>query len=106
MKKIILVSALAFTVSACAKGPDSIAPVSMNGAYDGISCSAANKMLTEERARYNALASKQKGAVAGDAIGVFLIGVPVSSLTGGDAEGQIAESKGKIIALETRLLSC
>jgi hypothetical protein len=44
--------------------------------------------------------------VAGDAVGVLLIGVPVSSLTGGDVSGQIALEKGKIAALDARLLSC
>jgi len=42
----------------------------------------------------------------GDAVGVFLIGVPVSSLSGSDKEGLIATSKGKVTALETRLLRC
>jgi hypothetical protein len=44
--------------------------------------------------------------VAGDAVGVLLIGVPVSSLTGGDVSGQIALEKGKIAALDARLLGC
>jgi hypothetical protein len=30
----------------------------------------------------------------------------VSSLSGGDKEGMIATSKGKILALETRMRSC
>jgi hypothetical protein len=42
----------------------------------------------------------------GDAIGVFLIGVPVSSLSGGDKEGLIAAAKGKELALQNRLLGC
>ena len=41
-----------------------------------------------------------------DAVGVFLIGVPVSSLTGGDVSGHIAASKGKILALEARMTGC
>lgn len=34
-------------------------------------------------------------------MGVFLIGVPASSLTGGDKEGDISVSKGKVIAIES-----
>lgn len=32
--------------------------------------------------------------------GVFLIGVPVSSLTGADKEGIIAQRKGEVVAIE------
>jgi hypothetical protein len=39
-------------------------------------------------------------------LGVFLIGVPVSSLSGGDRAGQIATLKGQVLALETRLAGC
>ena len=46
------------------------------------------------------------GAVTGDAVGVFLVGVPISSVTGGNKEGQIAASKGKVDALQARLLTC
>ena len=53
-----------------------------------------------------ALSAAQKKAVSGDAFGVFLIGVPVSSLNDKDKEGAIATSKGKILALESRLLTC
>ena len=62
--------------------------------------------LVLETQQLAALEGKQKGAVAGDAIGVFLIGVPVSSLTGGDVSGHIATSKGKVLALEARVASC
>lgn len=106
MKTFTTVLFVALALSACAKGPDAIAPISMGDAYLMMPCDKAATRLSEERARYNVLASKQKGAVAGDAIGVFLIGVPMSSLTGGDVEGQVAESKGKILALEARQSAC
>ena len=87
----------------CAKGPDAIAPVSMGNAFQSTSCSTARTMLSEERQVLAALETKQRSAVAGDAVGVFLIGVPVSSLSGNDVSGGIAASKGKVLALETRL---
>ena len=105
MKRMLLISALAL-VAACAQSPDAIAPVSMAGAFEGVSCQQARTMLIEERQTLAALESQQRSAVAGDAFGVFLIGVPVSSLTGGDKAGMIAASKGKVIALENRLMRC
>lgn len=104
--KFPIIAAAALSLAACAQNPASIAPVSMGSAFASYDCRAASADLAAERQSLAALESKQKGAVAGDAIGVFLIGVPVSSLTGGDVAGHIATSKGKIIALEARVAAC
>jgi hypothetical protein len=63
-------------------------------------------MLIAEQQTLASLSAAQQSAVTGDAVGVFLIGVPMSSLSGGDKEGAIAASKGKILALEARLVTC
>jgi hypothetical protein len=78
----------------------------MGNAFAAIPCEQAKLDLTAERKTLAALESKQKGAVIGDAVGVFLIGVPVSSLTGNDRSGAIAASKGKVLSLEARTASC
>lgn len=78
----------------------------MVGAYDNLSCKKSRPMLEQERQTLVALETQQKSAQTGDAIGVFLILVPVSSLTGADREGAIATSKGKILALEARVQEC
>lgn len=101
---ILLTSAIG--LSACAQSPDAIAPVSMGNAFAGTSCQSARAEMMREQQTLAALSSQQKSAVAGDAVGVLLIGVPVSSLTGNDKAGLIAASKGKVIALETRIRSC
>ncbi len=93
-------------VAACAKGPDSIPPVAMYNAFVAVPCADARAQLMQERQTLAALEGKQRSAVAGDAVGVFLIGVPVSSLTGNDVSGQIGASKGKVLALESRMMSC
>ena len=97
---------LSLLLVGCAKSPDAIVPVSMAGAYDGISCSKARTLLAQEQSNLAALSDQQRSAATGDAVGVFLLGVPMASVTGGDNEGQIASSKGKIDALQARLLSC
>ncbi|MEO1222533.1 MAG: hypothetical protein AAFY42_14570 [Pseudomonadota bacterium] len=93
-------------VSACAPAPESIAPISMGNAFQSLSCGDAYAILQDEKTTLAALEERQRDAQAGDAIGVFLIGVPVSSLSGNDVSGEIAASKGKVIALENRMLTC
>jgi Skp family chaperone for outer membrane proteins len=101
MRTTIATFALA-AMAGCAQSPDSIAPVSMGNAFAAMDCRQAQAELITERQNLAALSAQQQSAVAGDAIGVFLIGVPMSSLTGGDKAGLIAASKGKINALQAR----
>jgi len=98
----MLAAALAAAVSGCAKNPESITAMSMPvNAYTGLSC----KQLAEEHAKsstaLSAVEAQQRQAVTGDAVGVFLIGVPVSSLSGADKEGMVAQHKGEIIAIQS-----
>jgi hypothetical protein len=98
--------AAALTISACAKTPSAIAPVPMGQAFAATPCNQVVANLNAERQRVNSLSGQQRAAATGDAIGVFLILVPVSSLTGSDVEGELATSKGKVLALEERARSC
>lgn len=62
-------------------------------------------MMTEKNEvaiKLNAANKKQNNAQAADAIGVFLVLIPVSKLTG-DAEGEIGQLKGENLALERAL---
>lgn len=102
----VLVLSAAAALSACAKGPDSIAPVSMGNAFAAMDCRQAAGDLQVARQNVETLSSAQRGAVAGDAIGVFLLGIPVGSLTGGDKAGELGAEKGKVLALEARMRSC
>jgi hypothetical protein len=51
----------------------------------------------EELAKFSEM---QNSKATGDAWGVFLLGVPVSQLTG-DHEADVAKSKGVVEAIET-----
>lgn len=105
MKNVIMISMVAL-MAACAQTPGSIEPADVGNPYARVSCAQAKSGLATETAKLDALIQKQKGAVAGDAIGVFLIGVPVSSLAGKDVADEIAISKGKILSLESRVANC
>lgn len=96
----------AAAVSACAQSPGSIAPVPMGNAYADLSCRNAHATMMQEKTTLAVLESKQRGAAAGDALGVALIGLPISSMAGNDVGGEIAATKGKVQALELRLARC
>lgn len=107
MKLAILFPALALGLLACAQSPDAIAPATMpQGSFEAFSCQQLVAEGAAVSSRLAALEADQRAAVAGDAVGVFLVGVPFSSVTGGDKAGLIAVEKGKMIAVEARLQRC
>lgn len=107
MKPTILIAAALPMLAACAQRPDAIAPADMPARmYSDVSCSAARAEFAQVSDRLAALEKQQNDAATGDAIGVFLIGVPTSSLTGGDKAGQISVEKGRKLALEARMRGC
>jgi len=105
MKKIACGLAVLAVVAGCAKRPDSIAPAAIPmEAYAQMECNMLNADLAKERETLTVLSRAQNDAATGDAFGVFVIGVPISSVAGGDKEGLIAVSKGKVQAMESAKL--
>jgi len=101
ISRAVIVTACAITLASCAKRPDAISPAAIPiQAYQGQSCEQLASTLATERQTLARISDAQNNAATGDAIGVFLVGVPVSSVSGGDQEGNIAVSKGKIQAIE------
>tara|TARA_R110002126_G_scaffold167330_5_gene315630 strand:+ start:88515 stop:88754 length:240 start_codon:yes stop_codon:yes gene_type:complete len=78
----------------------------MTGAFNAISCKDARKQLEAERQTLVKLEKQQNSAATADAVGVFLVLVPISKVTGGDKAGEVGTSKGKVLALEQRLSTC
>lgn len=106
MKKAILAAATLAALSSCAKRPDAIVPVDIPmAAYSNQSCESLGQELIKEQQSLAAISKAQNDAANGDAFGVFLIGVPMSSAVGGDKEGQVAVAKGKVQAIENTLKS-
>lgn len=84
------------------KRPDAIVPVDIPmAAYTNLGCPALAQELAREKALLASVSKQQHDAATGDAMGVFLIGVPMSSTFGGDKEGQVAVAKGKVNAIES-----
>ncbi|MEQ8818076.1 MAG: hypothetical protein RLO51_08430 [Thalassobaculum sp.] len=91
---------VALTLAACAKSPSSIAPASVaSSEYEHLGCHELNRVRTETEFKLADASSRQNDAQTADAIGVFLVLIPVSALTG-DAEGEVAQYKGEKLAIE------
>ncbi|WLS03117.1 hypothetical protein [Shinella oryzae] len=102
----LVVALAAASITSCAKRPDAIVPADIPmAAYTGQSCASLSTELAKEKAALHAVSKQQNDAASGDAFGVFLIGVPMSSTFGGDKEGQVAVAKGKVQAIENAMKS-
>jgi hypothetical protein len=80
----------------CAKSAESIAPAYVSHVqYQGYTC----QQLADERAHIGQALStasqQQDNARTNDTVGVLLIGLPVSSLSGDNIAPQIAQLKGE-----------
>ena len=98
-RKIRLFVLLVF-LSGCAKSPESISPAYISEVgYLNWSC----QQLAEEDGKLrNALAvasTQQENARTNDTVGVLLIGLPVSSLSGDNIAPEIARLKGEAEAI-------
>ncbi len=81
---IIIGAAIVATLSACATPPERISGVANAG-----------PCTMQDRQRLAILSNKQTKTANSDALGVFLIGLPVGSMGGGDNEAEIAILKGR-----------
>lgn len=94
-------------LAACAKAPGSVAPIPMpNGMFAQMSCEQTRAEHVAGTAALNTLERQQRNAATGDAISVFMLGLPASSLFGGDKSGDLGVAKGKMLALDARLATC
>lgn len=83
--KLCLTAALCGALAACATPPSRI---KADASAAGAPCSRA------DRVRLADLSREQGRAATNDAVGVFLIGLPLGSMTGPDHEKEIARLKG------------
>ncbi|ARP67789.1 hypothetical protein A9K65_015555 [Mesorhizobium sp. WSM1497] len=90
MKHTVLTISVLASLAGCATPPDRISGIPNSGP-----CTQA------DRERLAVITNQQNKAATGDALGVFLIGVPVASMSGGDHEAEIAILKGRCGAPKT-----
>ena len=103
MKRLICFAA---ALEGSANRPSTIVPVDIPmAAYTNLECQQLAQEQVKEQTSLAALSKSQNDAANGDAFGVFLIGVPVGSVAGGDKEGDVAVSKGKVQAIQSAMMS-
>lgn len=106
MKGKTLVILACAVMAGCAKRPDAIVPADIPiAAYSNLDCQALAQEAIKEQQALSAVSKQQNDAATGDAFGVFLVGVPMSSTFGGDKEGQVAVSKGKVQAIQSAMMA-
>lgn len=102
IKQMLSIIAISL-IAGCAKSPSSIAPVAVaSSEYADFSCQQLQVEMMTNETELNDAIRRQNNAQAADALGVFLVLIPVSALTG-DAESDVALNKGEKIAIEREL---
>lgn len=101
LKKITLLSLAVAVISGCASRPESIsASYVSHEKYIGNECTVLATNMADARAELGKYSDLQNEKANGDAVGVFLLGIPFSQLSG-DHEADVAKWKGEIEAIET-----
>jgi len=100
MRVFLYVAVSAVVLSACAKQPENIAAAAMPTApYERMSCAELAGHALAKTQQIEGLSAEQRDAASGDALGVFLLGLPLSSMSGGDQETAIAIARGEMNAI-------
>lgn len=93
--KIVTIFTVALALSTCAKAPSQIPAAQIEAeTFATLTCDQLAEKDVEQHQLLKALSTQQKQAQAGDAVGVFLLGLPVSSMSGGDRETEIPWPRG------------
>ncbi len=92
-------------LSACAAPPESIAPSYVSPiSYSGLNCSDLSGEVARVDAALTQASQQQEQAHGNDVVGVLLIGVPVSTLSGTNVAPQVASLKGQQEAIHLAML--
>ena len=100
-KTFVFLAATTLLLAGCANRPESIrASFVSHEKYSHLDCIQLATKMGDTRAELEKFSKLQDSKANGDAVGVFLVLIPVSKLTG-DHEGDVARYKGEVEAIET-----
>lgn len=101
MLKAITTLGAAVALTACAQKPESIQAAYVSPtSYQGWSCQQLQSEATRVDAALQRASAAQEKARSNDTVGVIFLGLPVSSLSGGNVATQIADLKGRKDVIE------
>ena len=99
--KIAAILIATSTLVGCANRPETIrASFVSHEKYAELNCERLSDRMANTRVELVKYSKMQDGKATGDAIGVFLLGIPFSKLSG-DHEGDVARLKGEVEAIDT-----
>lgn len=91
---------IAMSLAACASSPEGIAPAKVSEEpYLTWSCERLGEESYRLRDALAAASAEQQRAARNDALGVFLIGLPIASMSGGDVSPEVSRLKGESAAV-------
>ncbi|UJQ95240.1 hypothetical protein [Mariluticola halotolerans] len=106
MKTLVCLAVTALIVTGCAKRPETIAPAYVSEVtYSHLDCGQLAKEQQQLNHAYTTAAQAQNDAATGDAVGVLFLGLPTSTLSGGNIAAQIADLKGRQQAVQQVMIS-
>lgn len=98
---IVCFSASLLVMAGCANRPETIhASYVSHEKFTHLDCSSLSLEMNNTKSELDKYCKLQNSKANGDAVGVFLLGIPFSKLSG-DYEGEIARLKGQVEAIET-----
>lgn len=99
-------SGILAVLTACATPPDRIAASAYpTDGYRNMECPALLAEQASKKSELLSLEAAQRATVNSDAVGVFLVGIPIGSLGGGDVETQVSVAKGQLEAINQTIWS-
>lgn len=100
MKRIFISAIGLLTLAGCATAPEYVTSSYVSPMlYRNWTCEQMAEEGHRLLAAYQTVAAKQNQAVWGDAFGVVMIGLPISSMTGNNVAPEVARVKGEHEAL-------
>jgi len=106
MKIAVAVTICAIFLAGCAANPEDIAAADIGtGMYQGQSCAQLAEQRLARTQRLEVLTAEQSSARTGDTVGVILLGLPLSSMSGNDRETDIAVTRGHLNEIDRERLA-
>lgn len=100
MRRALLITVTAVSLTACAKAPDAIQAAYVDDAqFSASSCRQLAEAYTATTERLLQASNEQSSIRQKDTAGVLITGIPVGSLMNDDLEPKVAALKGEQVAI-------